>query len=270
VLKNRLIPILILNGNKIVQSFNFRNYLPIGNIKTAIEFFNNWDVDEIVLLDIMATRDGRKPGIKIIEEVAKDCFVPLTIGGGIKSVKDVRDVIRAGADKVIIGSEALRKPELITEIAKKFGNQCITISIDYKNNKNFENEVFFINGQRSTGLHPLAWAKTVENLGAGEILLYSIERDGSRHGYDLDVLKQVATNVKIPVIACGGVGRMEHIVEGIQTGLAQAVAAGNIFHHTEHSTIQAKAYMKKKKLNVRLSSIVNYENFNFDQFNRAY
>lgn len=270
MLKNRLIPTIILNGHRIVQSFKFQRYLPIGNVETAIEFFNNWDVDEIVLLDIMATREWRKPGIEVIKEAARECFVPLTFGGGVKTIDDIRDIIRAGADKVIIGSEAFQNPEFIEKGSERFGNQCITVSIDYKKNSNSEEEVFIVNGRQPTGLHPLKWAKRVESLGAGEILLYSIDRDGSRQGYDLEVLQQVSKSVNIPVIACGGVGRMEDLVEGILKGHAQAVGAGNIFHHTEHSTIQAKAYMKRKRLNVRLSSVVNYENFNFDQFDRAY
>lgn len=270
MVKFRLIPTILLNDYMIVQSFRFQDYLPIGNVETAIEFFNNWDVDEIVLLDMMATRQDRLPNIDIIEKASVGCFVPLTFGGGIKTVDHIRNIIRAGADKVVIGAEAVKNPNLIQEGADKFGDQCITISIDYKINKNNEPEVFIINGQVATGLHPLDLAKKVESQGAGEILLYSIDRDGSRMGYDLDMIKSVSDAVRIPVIACGGVGLNRHFVDGIQEGQAQAVAAGNIFNHTEHSTIQAKAHMKQAGLDIRLSSVVNYEDFDFDPIDRAY
>jgi imidazole glycerol-phosphate synthase subunit HisF len=270
MVKFRLIPTIILKGQMIVQSFQFKRYLPIGNIETAIQFFNNWDVDEIVLLDILATREKRQPQIDVIDRASIGCFLPLTFGGGIKTVDDIRNIIRAGADKVVIGSEAVKNPSLVTLGAQRFGNQCITVSIDYKKNIEGREEVYIVNGTIPTGMHPLEWAKKLESLGAGELLLYSIDRDGSRKGYDLTLLQQVVSSVRIPVIACGGVGKMSHLVEGIVQGNAQAVAVGNILHHTEHSTIQAKAYMKKKGLNIRLSSIVNYEGFNFDQFERAF
>jgi len=270
MVKFRLIPTILLNDYMIVQSFKFEKYLPIGNVETAIEFFNNWDVDEIVLLDIMATKKGRLPNIDIVEKASVGCFVPLTFGGGIKTVDDIRNIIRAGADKVVIGAEAVRNPNLIRDGAERFGDQCMTVSIDYKMNAQQEPEVFIENGKLATGLHPLDLAKKVEVLGAGEILLYSIDRDGSRMGYDLEMIDMISSSVGIPVVACGGVGINRHFAEGIQKGHAQAVAAGNIFNHTEHSTIQAKAYMVQKGLDIRLSSVVNYEEFGFDHIDRAY
>ena len=270
MVKIRLVPTIILKEQMIVQSFEFKRYLPIGNVETAIEFFNNWDVDEIVLLDIMATQENRRPHLEIIERASEGCFLPLTFGGGIKSVEEIRNTIRSGADKVVLGAEAIRNPDLVTLGANRFGNQCITISVDYKKNRDGEDEVYIVNGKVPTGMHPLDWAKKVESLGAGEILLYSIDRDGSRKGYDLEMLRRISDAVNIPVIACGGVGNMNHLVEGIERGHSQAVAAGNILHHTEHSTIQAKAYMKNAGLNIRLSSKVNYDGFQFDLFDRAF
>jgi imidazole glycerol-phosphate synthase subunit HisF len=270
MVKFRLIPTIILNGHMIVQSFQFKKFLPIGNVETAIEFFNNWDVDEIVLLDIMATKEQRTPNIKIVEKAAKGCFVPMSFGGGIKTLEDIRNIIRAGADKVIIGAEAVINPDLISAGARRFGDQCISVSIDYKKNVDGVNEVYIQNGSIPTSMDPTTWARKLESLGAGEILLYSIDRDGTRTGYDLKTIADVANSVKIPVVACGGGGKLSHLVEGILKGNAQAVAAGNIFHHTEHSTIQAKAFLKDNGLNIRLSSTANYDGFKFDQFERAF
>ena len=267
MLKNRLIPIIILKDDLIVQSFNFKRFLPIGKLKTAIDFFVNWDVDEIVILDIDATKQDRRPKLDVIKRASRECFVPLTIGGGIRSVSDIKDVLRAGADKISINSYAVENPKFITDAAVRFGNQSITVSIDAM--KVFEDyHVFIKNGKIDTGIKVSDWAKKLERLGAGEILINSIERDGSREGYDLKLLNLISSNVNIPVIACGGVGNMRHLVSGIVDGHCQAVAAANIFQHTEHSTIAAKAMMKKLGAQVRLSSDVKYENFDFDDFGR--
>jgi cyclase len=267
VLKNRLIPIIILKDDLIVQSFNFKRFLPIGKLKTAIDFFVNWDVDEIVILDIDATKQDRRPKLDVIMRASRECFVPLTIGGGIRSVSDIKDVLRAGADKISINSYAVENPKFITDAAVRFGNQSITVSIDAMKVSN-EYNVFIRNGKIDTGIKVSDWAKKLERLGAGEILINSIERDGSREGYDLKLLNLISSNVNIPVIACGGVGNMRHLVSGIVDGHCQAVAAANIFQHTEHSTIAAKAMMNKLGAPVRLSSDVKYENFDFDDFGR--
>ncbi|SVD61762.1 uncharacterized protein METZ01_LOCUS414616, partial [marine metagenome] len=265
VLKNRLIPIIILKDDLIVQSFNFKRFLPIGKLKTAIDFFVNWDVDEIVILDIDATKQDRRPKLDVIKRASRECFVPLTIGGGIRSLSDIKDVLRAGADKISINSYAVENPKFITDAAVRFGNQSITVSIDAMKVSN-EYNVFIRNGKIDTGIKVSDWAKKLERLGAGEILINSIERDGSREGYDLKLLNLISSNVNIPVIACGGVGNMRHLVSGIVDGHCQAVAAANIFQHTEHSTIAAKAMMNKLGAPVRLSSDVKYENFDFDIF----
>ncbi|OGQ07192.1 MAG: imidazole glycerol phosphate synthase subunit HisF [Deltaproteobacteria bacterium RIFCSPLOWO2_12_FULL_40_28] len=268
MLKYRLIPVLILKNDRLVQSIQFKRYLPIGGAKIAIEFFVNWDVDEIVLLDIDATLKKRQPQFDLISFFARKCFVPFTVGGGISSLDDIRNVIKAGADKVCLNTAAIRFPELITRGAERFGTQCITISIDAKKNSQGEYEVYLLSGKEPTGMHPVEWAQKVEALGAGEILLTSIERDGTKQGYDLELTRQVAQAVSIPVIACGGVGRMEHFVEGILKGSAHAVAAANIFQYTEHSTIIAKAYLKKANIDIRLSSDVTYEGFTIDEAGR--
>jgi imidazole glycerol-phosphate synthase subunit HisF len=267
VLKNRLIPIIILKDGLIVQSFNFKRFLPIGKLKTAIDFFVNWDVDEIVILDIDATKQDRGPKLEVIKQASRECFVPLTIGGGIRSMGDIKDVLRSGADKISINTYAVENPKFITDAAVRFGNQCITVSIDVMKVSNQYN-VFIRNGKVDTGIEASDWAKKLEFLGAGEILINSIERDGSRKGYDLKLLNLISSNVNIPVIACGGVGDMRHLVSGILDGRCQAVAAANIFQHTEHSTIAAKAIMNKLGAQVRLSSDVKYEDFDFDIFGR--
>ncbi len=267
MLKNRLIPVIVVKDKLIVQSFNFKRFLPIGKIKTAIEFFVNWDVDEIIILDIDASNQGRGPNLEVIKWASRECFVPLTIGGGICSIESIKNVLRAGADKVSINSYAMENPKFITDAAVYFGNQCITVSVDTMKVANDYN-VFIKNGKIDTGLKVVDWVKKLERLGAGEILINSIERDGSREGYDLQLLNLVSSSVNIPVIACGGVGDMRHLASGIIEGNCQAVAAANIFQHTEHSTIAAKAMMNKLGAQVRLSSEVQYENFDFDHLGR--
>lgn len=267
MLKIRLIPCIIVKGHLVVQSFGFKRFLPIGNIKTAIEFFVNWDVDEIVILDIDASKKNFLIDLSIVRDASKKCFVPLTIGGGIKNIADIKNALRAGADKVCINTKALLNPEFITEASEIFGRQCITVSIDATK---INNEYFVFNHNKwvSKTIKLLDWAKKAEELGAGEILLNSVDRDGARTGYDIEMLKLITSKVNIPVIACGGVGKVSHLTEGITKGHCQAVAAANIFQHTEHSTIAAKSHMKRSGLDVRLSSEVKYDNFEFDHLVR--
>jgi cyclase len=269
MLKVRLIPCIITKGGLVVQSFNFNKYLPIGNVKTAIDFFVTWDVDEIIILDIDAYRDGRRPNIELVEWAAKECFVPLTVGGGISSLEDISDLLNAGADKVCVNSVIRNKPSFIEEAAKKFGSQCITVSIDViETSQGYRvyDHVF----KSTLDITPMELSMQLENSGAGELFLNSIDRDGSRLGYDTDLLKNVSSNLKIPVIACGGVGKAEDLAEGVVNGGCQAVAAANIFQHTEHSTIAAKAQLLRSGVPVRLNSNVKYENFQFDIMGRPY
>ncbi len=268
MLKTRLVCCLILQDELLVQSIGFRKYLPIGKAKTAVEFMTNWDIDEIVILDMTATTERRKPNLDLISHVSKKCFVPLTAGGGISSVEDVKNLIRAGADKVCINHMALQNAGFISESAKFFGSQCIVISIDAKRNTQGGYEVYADSGERPTGLDPVSWARTVEEYGAGEILLNSIDRDGAASGYDVALVRSVAEAVQIPVIACGGVGVMNHFVEGLVEGKASAVAAANIFQHVEHSAIVAKSYMKNAGIDVRLSTLAKYTGFVFDKSGR--
>ena len=252
MLKHRLIPNIILNNGNVVQSINFLHTNVIGNAITAVDFFNSWAVDEIIILDVSRINDHRNSFHKIINGLSKRCFVPLTVGGWIKNIDEIYQFLKEGADKVSINTEAVINPDFITESAKIFGSQCIVASIDVKKNEINQYEVFIDRGKKATGLNPVEWAKKTQQLGAGEILLTSIDRDGSRKGYDLDLLKQVCKNVTIPVISFGGVGEWQHFVDGITIGKADAVSAANIFHYSEHSTYNAKEFMINAGLNVRV------------------
>jgi len=251
MLKHRLVPNIILNNGNIVQSVNFNHTNVIGNAITAIDFFNSWAVDEIIILDVSRTADNRTKFHKIISGLSKRCFIPLTVGGWIKNVPEIHQLLKEGADKVSINTEAVLNPDFITESSRVFGSQCITVSIDVKNNESGDYEVFIDRGKEATGLNPIDWAKQVQKLGAGVILLTSIDFEGGREGYEIKLLQKVCENVTIPVIAFGGVGKWQHFVDGIKIGKADAVSAANIFHYTEHSTYEAKKFMENAGINVR-------------------
>lgn len=268
MLKKRLIACLLIKDDLIVQSIGFNKYLPIGNPKFPLEFLNKWDVDEIILLDISAHKEKRKLNLKILEILSKSCFVPLTVGGGITSVEDVRKFIRTGADKVSINSSAINNPKLITEIADIFGSQCAVVSMDCKFDKDGVYRVYKDSGKISANLIASEWAKEIENLGAGEIFLNSIDRDGSKIGYDINLIKKITDAVSIPVIVCGGVGDFSHFASGIIDGRASAVAAGNIFHYIEHSTIIAKMNLLQSDIDIRMDSEATYKGRQFDKTGR--
>lgn len=268
MLKKRLIATLLIRDGLIVQSFGFNRYLPIGKPRFPIEFVVKWDVDEIVLLDMSASHQKRGPQKDVLEMLSRFCYVPLTVGGGISSVDDVRSAVRSGADKVSINTHAIIRPELITEIADVFGSQCVVVSMDCLRESDGQYQVYTDSGSQATGLNPVEWAQRCSELGAGEIFLNSIDRDGSRAGYDIELIKSITSAVNIPVIACGGVGNFSHFAPGILEGGASAVAAGNIFHHIEHSTIFAKAHMHNSGIDVRLDSHAKYDNREFDEDGR--
>tara|TARA_B100001059_G_C17813673_1_gene573809 strand:- start:327 stop:1199 length:873 start_codon:yes stop_codon:yes gene_type:complete len=268
MLKKRLIASLIIKDGILVQSINFNKYLPIGDPKYTVELISRWDVDEIVLLDISARTEKRIISLEVLNLVSKYCFVPLTVGGGIKSIDDVQSIISTGADKIVINSECIFNPKLITDISSKFGNQCVVVSIDCKKNKNGSYEVYSDSGTKKSNLDPIEWSKIAESLGAGEILLNSIDRDGTKQGYDIDLISSISNNVKIPVIALGGVGKFSHFAEGIIDGNASAVGAANIFHFIEHSTIVAKANLLRAGIDIRLDSEASYNDREFDSFGR--
>jgi len=269
MLKNRLIASIFTKNELVVQSFGFKKYLPIGNIETAIEFLVNWDVDEIFLVDIDATSENRKPNFELVRLATKNCFIPLTVGGGINDTKDIDMLLKAGADKVSLNNVTFDNPRFITNAAEIFGSQCITVSLDVKK---VDNHYFVFNYQLGKATKELALDRAFEmqKLGAGEILLNSVDRDGLRTGYDLDLLNLISQNLEIPVIAIGGVGKISDLSEGILQGGCHAVAAGNIFHHTEHSTIAAKSKLLSDGIDVRLASEVKYKNFKLDSMDRPF
>jgi cyclase len=235
----------------------FHDYKIQGRPRFTLERFIDWDVDEIVFLDMSATPEERIAMLDVISAFSRKCFIPLTIGGGIKTTKDIKEVLRAGADKVCINTSAVHNPEFITKASEMFGVQCIVVSIDVKRTEKGY-EVITACGKEATGMDPVEWAKKAEELGAGEIFLTSIDMDGSKQGYDIELIRNVSDAVSIPVIACGGVGCMEDFVKGIKDGHASAVSASNIFHYTEHSTIKAKATMRNAGIDVRISTEATY------------
>jgi cyclase len=269
LLKKRLIACLLVRDGLLVQSIGFNRYLPVGRPKFPIEFIARWDVDEIILLDMSASSENRTLDSDLLELLSKSCFVPLTVGGGIKTVDDVRKIISSGADKVAINTHAVARPQLISEIANVFGSQCVVASIDCRLEKGGSYQVYTHSGASRTGMSAEQWAKQVQELGAGEIFLNSIDRDGSKLGYDIELISRVSESVSIPVIACGGVGNYKHFSSGITDGHASAVAAGNIFHYIEHSTIVAKAHLLKSGIDIRLDSDATYIGREFDENGRV-
>ena len=263
MLKKRLITCLFLMNGMLVRSEKFSYHNVLCNPIHQLERYNDWQVDELIYIDISREdtydlgRYDTKIKIKdnildIISEVSKKCFIPLTFGGRIRTIQDIRERLKQGADKITINTIAIENPNFIIEAARIFGSQCIVVSIDIKLNDKGEYEVYKEFGQVSTGMDPVEWAKKVELLGAGEIFLNSVDRDGTGEGYDLDLIRTVSESVNIPVIACGGVGKFEDFVQGIKVGKASAVAAGNIFNFTEISAINAKKLMKENGIEVRI------------------
>jgi len=270
MLKHRLIPNIILNNGNVVQSKNFKHTNIVSNAITAVDFFNSWAVDEIIVLDVSRHMDYRKQFHKIIDGLSKRCFIPLTVGGWIMDTEEIGAFLKEGVDKISINTQAVNNPDFVAESAKMFGSQCIVVSIDVKKNESNQYEVFIDRGTKPTGLDPVEWSKKIQELGAGEILLTSIDRDGSGLGYDLELLKQVCESVSIPVISFGGVGSWQHLVDGIKIGKADAVSAANIFHHTEQSTYNAKEFMVKAGLNVRIPKFYKLPTPRRPKYNEIY
>ena len=265
MLKKRLIACLLLKNGYLVKTRNFGNYQVIGSPRTPIELFNRWSVDEIVLLDLSRTEkynldrsdiNYENPDSLegIISYIAQSCFIPLTVGGGIHTIDDIRKRLKYGADKVVIDTEALVKPGFINESAKIFGKQCIVVSVDAKKKSDGSYEVFVDLGKQATGRDPIEWAREIEQRGGGEILLNSIDKDGTMMGYDVDLIQKVSKAVSIPVIALGGAGEWQDFVDAVKIGNASAVAAANIFYFREQSTRMAKKHMKEAGIDVRFTA----------------
>ena len=249
MLKTRIIPCLDVDNGRVVKGINFENLIDAGDPVKQAEFYCNEGADELCLLDITASSDNRDTVFDMVSNVAKVCFIPFTVGGGVRKIEDIQKLLACGADKVCINSAAISNPKIVEEAAKKFGSQCIVVAVDVKKN-NGSYEVYTHGGRNSTGVEAIGWIKYMEKLGAGEILLTSMDRDGTKSGYDLELLKLVR-NIDIPVIASGGVGSLEDLVDGIKSG-ASAVLAASIFHFRTHSILQAKKFLQSKNIAVRL------------------
>ena len=266
MLKKRIIANLIVKNGVVVQSIGFCKYLPVGKPEIAIDFLNNWGIDEIVLTDISASINKRGPDFEMIKKVSEKCFVPLTIGGGISEIEQIKELLQCGADKVLLNQAAFYKPEFITQAATVFGNQCIIISIDSIKTKNGY-EVYDYLLKKPINLKVEIYAQMAQRAGAGEILLNSVDRDGSYKGYDLSLIKKVSSNLIIPVIACGGAKNAQHIAELFKETNVSAACAGNFFHFLEHSVNITKAFLKNE-FNVRVETHADYFDSKFDDLIR--
>lgn len=251
MLKVRVIPTLLWKNVGLVKGVSFDSWRRVGTVLPSITVYNTREVDELILVDITASEENREPDYDAVEEFSQECFVPLTVGGGIRSIEHIKNLLRAGADKVCINSCSFEEPDLISQAAQRFGSQCIVASIDARKNENGHYECYSFAGSRPTGKEVVAWAKTLEELGAGEILITSVEKDGTMEGYDIELINHVSSNVGIPVIASGGAGNYQHLLDAIRIGRAAAVAAASIFHFTEQTPKAAKEFLKANGVPVR-------------------
>ncbi len=252
MLKNRIIPILLLKHGRCVKGKQFKDFRDTGAPVTAAKVYDAQRVDELMFLDILASREERDMLLDIVTETAQVCFMPLAVGGGIKSIEDMKTLFAAGADKVVINTAAVENSLLIAEASKYFGKANIVVSIDYRLDAEGKREVYTHAGSQATGLEAFEWALKVQELGAGELVVTSIDREGMMKGYDLEFIRKVSESLDIPVIAHGGVGSLQDLKEGITIGKASGIAAASIFHFTDQSPIKARWYLKDAGVNVRL------------------
>ncbi len=252
MLKKRLIPSLLFNGYSLVKSIQFSNLRILGNPIQAVKVYNAREVDELVFLDIGATVNNRGPLFDVIHDVAEECFMPLTIGGGIDTLAQIRQILQIGSDKVALNSNAFKNPSLIAEAANKFGKQAIVISVDVKRLSSGKYEIRINGGKKSTGMDAVAWCKEIERLGAGEIFLTSIDRDGKMKGYDIELLYSISKTTAIPVIASGGAGKPKDFIRAIKEGNIDAVSAASIFHYTHYTPQMIKQHMASEGIIVRI------------------
>ncbi len=252
MLAKRIIPCLDVTAGRVVKGVSFVELRDAGDPVEIARRYDEQGADELTFLDITASSDDRGILFRIIEQVAEQVFIPLTVGGGVRQVEDVRNLLNAGADKVSINTSAVMNPQLVADAAARYGSQCIVVAIDAKQVVPGKWEVFTHGGRKATGLDAVEWARKMQGLGAGEILLTSMDRDGTKSGFDLALTRTVTDALEIPVIASGGVGNLQHLVDGVKLGGADAVLAASIFHYGEYTVQQAKQYMAQQGIEVRL------------------
>ena len=252
MLKNRIIPCLDVKDGRVVKGINFVELKDAGDPVEQAKIYSESGADEICFLDITASNENRETIIEIVRKTAKKCFVPLTVGGGVRTIQNITDLLLAGADKVSINTAAVKNVDFVKEASKKFGSQCIVVAIDAKKVSDKKWEVFTHGGRNKTGIDAIDFAKIIEANGAGEILLTSMDKDGTKSGYDINLLNSITKNTNVPVIASGGVGKLDHLYDGIANGGASAVLAASIFHYGEFTIKESKEYLKSKNIPVRL------------------
>ena len=251
MLKNRIIPCLDVKNGRVVKGINFVNLKDAGDPVEQAKIYSDGGADEICFLDITASNENRETIYEVVKETSKKCFVPLTVGGGVRSVEDINKLLNCGADKVSINTAAVQNSKIVVESSKKFGSQCIVVAIDAKK-RNDSWEIFTHGGRNETGINAIEFSKQMEENGAGELLITSMDRDGTQIGYDIELMRNISSIVNIPIIASGGVGNLDHLVDGIKLGNASAVLAASIFHYGKHSVIEAKQYLESKGIPVRI------------------
>lgn len=251
MLKLRIIPLLLLKNGRVVKTKQFGEYRDVGDPVTAARVYDAQRADELIFLDIAASGEGRKIFLDIVRAAAEECFMPLGVGGGIRTLEQMKELFHNGADKVIINTAAFDVPNLVNQAAEKFGSSNVVVSIDAKKSSTGSYEVYVEGGKKSTGLSPVEWAKSVTKAGAGEIMITSIDREGTMTGLDLELIRTVADAVTVPVIASGGVGSLADFKDGFNSAHASAVAAGSIFHFTDQSPIMTRNYLLNQGVIVR-------------------
>ena len=251
MLKNRIIPCLDVKNGRVVKGINFVDLKDAGDPVEQAKIYSEGGADEICFLDITASNENRSTIYEVVKKTSEKCFVPLTVGGGVRSIEDINKLLKCGADKVSINTAAVQNTKIVMESSSKFGSQCIVVAIDAKR-KGDGWEIFTHGGRKETGINAIKFAKQMEECGAGELLVTSMDRDGTQKGYDIDLIKEISGMVGIPVIASGGVGNLDHLAEGITKGKANAVLAASIFHYGKYSLKEAKQYLDSKGIPVRI------------------
>ena len=252
MLKVRIIPCLDVKNGRIVKGVNFKNLKDAGDPVLTAQVYDELGADEICFLDIAATLENRDVTLDLVRKTSEKCFIPITVGGGIRTIEDIRHLLLNGADKVSFNSAAIRDPDIISTAANKFGSQCIVVAIDAKKTKNDKWEIFSHGGTKETGIEAISFAKDMQERGAGEILLTSMDKDGTKDGYDIELTKLISESLNIPVIASGGAGKLEHFKSVLEKGKASAILAASIFHFGEISIKQVKSYLRSEGIPVRM------------------